>query len=932
MADEVERLITAPFKEIVEKGNLAVENSKDAPEDVAKAMLKAAQGLIKEGDRALKKMDPLCERHLADYGANFVIAIKENDDISQHRYELENLLWDFDDYIEVDGFEASKFEELQGASRNTAPRILHILKRMRLTAPEPPSRPISEIASRSAGTGSIAASDGPATGMIIGSPSPLAVESPVVTEAKPEAPFFSAVAGPDQGLDGTSGTIPRGIPGTATTSAQFSAPPTHPPSEPPPRPPSANPWDVGRAPRTKPDSQTPGHIPLPRRAPMSESPILHAMSSRGDLLDSFNTTRLDDTTAVSAAEEVDDWQLRAASQSIVAPSEASRSPDISHRWTNSTQDSYEAGSPARQHSVAYNELPKTSRTMSTGTDHSGWQSHSYSSHWSYAPSEVPPPMGSPPPVPNRSATRSSKKSLASPIRQTSLSGERPPHRNRQHSTDSVNSSVLDVLEYSSSPNASVQGGPRSSSFSALSTHGFAANTVPRGGVSTHPILYEDTDVGSSRGSDTRSTAHASMASAGSQAAGLEVARYAASVEEKIPVENDEYTSGLNRMMPPRQFDTSIGPHSSFYKLKGFCKGAEEMLKGNSTFKKMKRPVGGFAMSIVGKCASCLFELDWKTVEGDLKGDSTGNYVASGVGYRIRALQKCHLSSKAMDESLFACPFCIHMGKTMEESDATVFMSQKDFFTHLSRHPRPLPAVPGLTVIETEEIPDNLKDNFDLHFPRPTVTSVMTGIVPEIARLPTAVATETKKAVFGMSRNPPDRAPVLQFAVGARIVGVEFPDKYNGRWGIGWHDGTRGAFEADAVHIDAPAKDEVRMRGDSSLQAVAKWKWSQKGDDRWLKFDKGEVIKNISWVYDDHWCWSGQNAKGSAGIFPASHIDRMALKSIQPGDSSSSVSEKKSSLIFGLRRPSDLSFQSFLSKNDSAVSKPGLLKFSHTSHN
>lgn len=78
MADEVERLITAPFREIVEKGTIAVENSKDAAEDVGRAMLKAAQGLIKEGDRALKKMEPLCETHLADYGTNFVIAIKES--------------------------------------------------------------------------------------------------------------------------------------------------------------------------------------------------------------------------------------------------------------------------------------------------------------------------------------------------------------------------------------------------------------------------------------------------------------------------------------------------------------------------------------------------------------------------------------------------------------------------------------------------------------------------------------------------------------------------------------------------------------------------------------------------------------------------------------------------------------------------------------
>jgi len=666
---------------------------------------------------------------------------------------------------------------------------------------------------------------------------------------------------------------------------------------------------------------------------MSESPILHTVSAQGDILGAADT-RLDDTIHGMAEEDEDDWRLRAASQSIAAPSDVSQSPDVSHRWTNSTQDSFEAGSLARQTSRAYSDMSRA-RAMSNGTENSGWQPNSYGSHISYAPSENPLPIGSPPPAPNRTLTTlsacwPSQISPTSPIHQNYTGAEQPNKRDRQYSTDSVNSSVLDVLEYTST-NTSAHVGPRSSSISAVSVHALGQKSVPRSGVHSQSVLYEDTDFRSSRGSDGRSTAHASMASTVSPAPGLEVVpRYAQSVEEKIPVENDEYTSGLNRTMPMRQFDTSIDPHSSFYKLKGFCKGAEEMLKGNTAFKKMKRPVGGYDMSTVGKCPSCLFALDWKKVEGDMKGDPEGNSVASGVGYRIRVLQKCHLASKVIDDTLFACPFCIHIGKTMEESDSTVFLSQKDFFAHLSRHPRPLPPVPGLIVVETEEIPDHLQNKFDLHLSRPPVTSVMTGIIPEIARLPTAIATETKKSVFGMSRNTPDRAPVLQFAIGARIVGVEFPDKYNGRWGIGWHDGIRGAFEADAVKIDAPPKDEVRIRGDSSLQTIAKWKWNQKGDDRWLKFDKGEVIKNISWVYDDHWCWSGQNAKGSAGIFPASHIDKMALKSTQPGDSSSSVSEKKGPSLFGLRRPSDLSFQTFLSKNDGGVPKSSLLKFSPSS--
>ncbi|KXJ95405.1 hypothetical protein Micbo1qcDRAFT_157326 [Microdochium bolleyi] len=932
MAEEVERLITAPFREIVEKGGIAVENSKDAADDVGRAMARAAQGLIKEGDRALKKMEPLCESHLADYGANFVIAIKESDDISQFRYELENLLWDFDDYIETDSFEAGKFEELQAASRNAAPRILHILKKMRLSVPEPPSRPVSDIASRSGGTGSIAASENPPIGMIIGSPSPMTLESPVQAEAQAEI-HFGAVAGPDEGLHGYTATRARGTSGAPSTMAShFSAPPTEPPAGPPPRPPSTNPWELGRPPIAKPDGQIHVESMAPRRAPMSESPILHPVGSRGNLLDSFSTTRLDDAPSDHPAEGDEDQRLRAASQSIVAPSDASRSPDmLSQRWTNSTQDSHDPGSPLRHDSYQSHDL-RVSRTMSAGTEHSYMQTQPSGWRMSFAPSEGGPSVGSPTPGPNRASfgapgSHTSTLSPTSPLQRGSSSEEQYEYRLRQHSTDSVNSSVLDVLDFPSSPTRTLHVGPRSSSLPSSGIQGYPPAAIPRASLPVEPVLYEDSYAGSPRGSYTRPATHASTSTI-SHAAGLEVARYASSVEEKIPVETDEYTSGLNRTTPLRQFDCSIGPHSSFYRLKGFCKGADEMMKGTAKFKKTKRPVGGFAMSIVGKCPECPFGLDWKTVEIDSKGDELGNYVASGVGYRIRALQKCHIASRSIDESFFACPFCIQLGKTMEESDSTVFMSQKDFFIHLSRHPRPLPLVSGLTVIEDEEIPPEAKDDFDLHFQRPTVQSVMTGIIPEIARLPTAIAIETKKSVFGQSRNPPDRAPVLQFAIGARIVGIEFPDKYNGRWGIGWHDGTRGAFEAEAVHLDTPAKHEVRMRGDSSLQAVAKWKWNQKSDERWLKFDKGEVIKNISWVYDDHWCWSGQNSKGSAGIFPASHIDRLSLKSLQPGDGASSGSDKKKSHLFGLSRTSDLSFQPFRSKSDS---RPGLVKFSSSGH-
>lgn len=45
------------------------------------------------------------------------------------------MLWEFDDYIEVDDFDAAKFTELQMQSRTAAPKIYDILLKMKLEAP-----------------------------------------------------------------------------------------------------------------------------------------------------------------------------------------------------------------------------------------------------------------------------------------------------------------------------------------------------------------------------------------------------------------------------------------------------------------------------------------------------------------------------------------------------------------------------------------------------------------------------------------------------------------------------------------------------------------------------------------------------------------------------------------------------------------------------
>lgn len=57
------------------------------------------------------------------------------EEISRYVQELNDLLYDFEDYADGDGFDVKKFAELQGLSRKSAPAISHIITRMKLEVP-----------------------------------------------------------------------------------------------------------------------------------------------------------------------------------------------------------------------------------------------------------------------------------------------------------------------------------------------------------------------------------------------------------------------------------------------------------------------------------------------------------------------------------------------------------------------------------------------------------------------------------------------------------------------------------------------------------------------------------------------------------------------------------------------------------------------------
>lgn len=302
-----------------------------------------------------------------------------------------------------------------------------------------------------------------------------------------------------------------------------------------------------------------------------------------------------------------------------------------------------------------------------------------------------------------------------------------------------------------------------------------------------------------------------------------------------------------------------------------------------------------------------------------------NFSIGDVGFRIRFLQKCHLPTKRADEPLYACLFCIQEGRTPHDGDATVFFSQKDLCEHLARHPRPLPNVPGIMVVEEPSIPPAIRSSYDLHLKGAVHSNIVNEKREEIYRLPTAMAKEMVKKMYGMKLLH-DRTAAFELAPGAPIVGVTFPDKYLGEWCMGYHEGKYASFPADVARLEPPPPHEIRMGGTSNVKAVARWKFvmKEKGKAEWLKFDKGDAVSNIScksiphphprmracvracvkpcssclanhWTLPgtdfDHWCWSGTNAKGKWGIFPKAFLD---LKSLREGDDLSD----RSSIISG----------------------------------
>lgn len=250
-----------------------------------------------------------------------------------------------------------------------------------------------------------------------------------------------------------------------------------------------------------------------------------------------------------------------------------------------------------------------------------------------------------------------------------------------------------------------------------------------------------------------------------------------------------------------------------------------------------------------------------------------------------------------------------MGAVTREGDATVFRSSDDLLRHLAQHPQPLPEVSGITVLYGKEVlaSDPRVHDFDLWLtedPAPSPT-----LPVDLSMLPVATATRSHVQRYAEKKLPrPEgkrNAELLQFFVGARIIGVEFPAAWAGKWATGWHDGEWGYFPAKNIELEMPKPGRLdappmQFQGVSavSVSVVTRWKFDPAASIRdavekgWVGFDKGERITNVGWPVvvegvggggREAWCWSGTNSKGKFGVFPRSHVDEGTLRDdMRPG--------------------------------------------------
>src|SRR5690349_23978946 len=81
MAVDIEELIIAPFREVVKYGKEAVANAEavaDNGGDISQRMAKAGKAVLREGERALKRLQPLWDDQVEKHGDAFKASMNKN--------------------------------------------------------------------------------------------------------------------------------------------------------------------------------------------------------------------------------------------------------------------------------------------------------------------------------------------------------------------------------------------------------------------------------------------------------------------------------------------------------------------------------------------------------------------------------------------------------------------------------------------------------------------------------------------------------------------------------------------------------------------------------------------------------------------------------------------------------------------------------------
>jgi hypothetical protein len=405
-------------------------------------------------------------------------------------------------------------------------------------------------------------------------------------------------AGPDLGVDAHPETraasrISQSVSDVSSLSRHSNPPDT--PLEPPPRPPSADPWQVDRPPPLSPGGRSDAED-IERRPPVGgDSPTLPTavpvQSQRNSSHSSHRSSQRNSQrrrTGDSSSRKSSNWRDSTATTSSSATDGRFRADSLGRRpaYTN-----YPLPEPPRYSSQSFDTMSESSRSPISPTSLPNFSKptpiipeDSAIGNCSYAPERL-------------SITKTF------PPRQASLATPRDHYPDRQPSVESLNSSIFDCVTFdgTTSPVTSTQ---RTSSIMTTPESPYStAGTLPQ--YSPHPPIYANSTSPPFSGPMGIIANHSS-------------ATVATVIHARSPTENNEGTvpsitipqsfedSGLipveaeNReepSMPAREPDCSIGPHSSFYQLKGFCKGAEEIMRGELGCKKIRRPVGVRIISI-----------------------------------------------------------------------------------------------------------------------------------------------------------------------------------------------------------------------------------------------------------------------------------------------------------------------------------------------